>query len=73
MERRTDAADFPEFDFSMWTVNNMLGDLYFLLAHFVVGCAAIFLFEAVVYQTIWVRCFYKICKCCLRAKKQQFE
>lgn len=73
MERRTDAADFPEFNFTMWTMDNMLGDIYFLLAHFVAGCVAIFLFEAVVYQTIWVRCCYKICKCCLRAKKQQFE
>ena len=49
MERRADAADFPEMNFRMWTLDNNLGDLYALLGHFVVGSVAIFFFEAVVY------------------------
>ena len=70
MERRADAAEFPEMNFQMWTYENNLGDLYALLGHFALGCIGIFFFEAVIYQTIWVRCFYKVCKCCLKAEKR---
>ena len=48
-ERRSDAAEFPEMNFTMWTLDNMLGDLYALLGHFLIGCLGIFIFEAVIY------------------------
>ena len=70
MERRDDADEFPELNFTMWSMDNMLGDLYALLGHFVVGCVGIFFFEAIIYQTIWARCLYKVCFCCFKGKKQ---
>ena len=69
MERRGNSEDFPEINFRMWSMDNNLGDLYALMAHFVFGCLGIFFFEAVVYQTIWARCMYKMCFCFFKGKK----
>ena len=56
-----------EIDLERWSIANQKGDLYVLVGHGAVGIVLIILFEVIVYQNCWARCFYCICNCCFRA------
>ena len=41
--------------------------------HFVIGIALIFIFEGMIYQTIWFRMFYFVFRCCFKADEDTYD
>lgn len=48
----------------------MKGDIIALGAHFGAGIIAIIFFEAVIYQSCWVKIIYKVCTCCFKTSQK---